>query len=127
MNKERLLQLADHLENGKLGHEVFDFRIYNNAITPECGTTGCAMGECPILWPNHWEWSIIGYPTLSDGENHNSKFSGCAWFDLDRRQYDHLFMPDQQKVLLYGGKLLTKDATRYEVAAGIRAFITKME
>ena len=49
MNRERLLRLADHLDHGKLGHEEFDFKQYNDTTESMCGTAGCAIGECPIL------------------------------------------------------------------------------
>ena len=29
MNKERLLKIADHLEHGQMGHEVFDYSVFN--------------------------------------------------------------------------------------------------
>jgi hypothetical protein len=64
MNKERLLKLADHLENGKLLHNKFDFRYLNGrmfefanltSINP-CGSCGCALGELPAIF-KEWEFS----------------------------------------------------------------------
>lgn len=51
MNKRRLLKLATHLETGKLGHRHFYFGAYNlGAVTAnKCGTSGCAIGELPII------------------------------------------------------------------------------
>ncbi len=63
MNKERLLALADHLERGKLGHEKFDFGCYNNTDSNVCGTAGCGIGECPILFPMIGSGAIRVYQT----------------------------------------------------------------
>jgi hypothetical protein len=58
LHRERLLKLAKHLENGRPGgHEVFDFSIWS--VGPvgygrQCGTSGCALGECPTLFPDQW-------------------------------------------------------------------------
>jgi len=61
MREDRLLILADHLLYGSLGHKVFDFNTYNTYDNPfekplegvprGCGTHGCAIGECPVIWP----------------------------------------------------------------------------
>ena len=58
-NIEKLTTLANHLLHGKLGHEKFDFSNFNFTphkmlISNECGTLGCALGECPIIWPDEW-------------------------------------------------------------------------
>lgn len=53
--KKRLRKLADHLMHGKLGHKRFDFNEYNlpseGFDEKGCGTAGCAIGECPIVFP----------------------------------------------------------------------------
>ena len=54
MNKQNLLRLAAHLENGRPGgHEVFDFRFVHIGEPTEihCGTRGCALGELPAAFP----------------------------------------------------------------------------
>jgi len=62
---KKLQKLADHLRRGKLGHTTFDFSCINDGepaqvtIDPKtltikasgCGTSGCAMGELPIIFP----------------------------------------------------------------------------
>ena len=126
MNRERLLQLADHLENGKLGHKIFDFIKFNDTTESMCGTAGCAIGECPILWPDDWEWSNHGLPMLPP-YYYSAAASAIEWFDIDHPAYKHLFTPYQQNPLMFGGEMLSGDATRYEVAAGIRAFLVKMK
>jgi hypothetical protein len=117
----RLTQLADHLESGKLGHDLFDFNTYHNA--QPCGTSGCAIGECPTLWPRHWEMTIG--PILRDFQKGvcSIEESACWWFGIDEREFRHLFMPYGQEPRLYGGTHCHQDVTRYEVAANIRAFL----
>lgn len=130
MHKERLEKLADHLERGKLFHEVFDFRVINatdgkSDLSGSCGTAGCALGECPGLWPDDWEWDEWGSVGLKDC---GSLFAPeQVFFGLNAYEAGHLFYPMLQEPDFYGGKELSGDATRHEVAANIRAFITKME
>lgn len=120
-NIDRLLQLADHLEHGKLGHKIFDFEHYNvtdgiQLTDGNCGTRGCAIGECPILWPNDWYFSVSGNPVI------NSQIgtfqSGMIWFDIDHLMYSSLFEP---------GDVLGNSATKEEVAANIRGFCARYQ
>ena len=129
MNKERLLKLADHLEHGKLGHKVFDFGVYNlrkdegAPAKGRCGYMGCAIGECPIVWPEHWQFGpapvLWGYRWTLE--------SGIAWFDITADEFSHLFLPHGQYPEDYGGTELGIDATKEQVAANIRAFVAHKE
>lgn len=60
----RLRKLARHLRSGKLGHKEFNFGVWNDASGPRCGTAGCAIGECPILFREDWRFDSIGFPVL---------------------------------------------------------------
>ncbi len=129
--KERLLKLVDHLENGKLGHKKFDFRFWNSSkgcipmYNSECGYMGCAIGECPIAFPNEWIF-LRGIPVLDTRETMYSSYgSGMTFFGLDREEFVHLFKPNEQKVSIYGGKFLNNDATKEQVAQNIRDFVIK--
>lgn len=95
---QRLLQLADHLENGKLGHERFDFSRYNNEPN-KCGTAGCALGECPVLWPEQWKWDGND-PLLRD--KWETDESAHEFFGLDDFECDHLFYPEMQDTESFG-------------------------
>ena len=64
-HKKRLAKLADHLSSGKLGHDVFDYNTWglfessgkqNKQYKVSCKTSGCALGECPTIFPRHWKY-----------------------------------------------------------------------
>lgn len=121
-NIARLQQLADHLLTGKLGHKVFYFNCFNKIIigdlskNPEntCGTHGCAIGECPILWPEYWHFDEVGYPIIK-GEffvfDSIQTFFGLSEFDAE-----YLFTD-------WHNKKLTGNSTKEEVAAQILLYI----
>jgi hypothetical protein len=129
-----LLQLADHLENGKLGHQRFHFGFYNGgptddryADTPElknCGTSGCAIGECPFIFPG-WFFNVHFEPRYE--KYASTVLSATGFFDLDWLQYLHLFINNSHRIEAYGGKLLNAQASRIEVAGNIRTFCRIME
>jgi hypothetical protein len=135
MNKERLLKLAEHLEAGKFGVDgtkKFYFSCYN--LVPRnwekknvCGTAGCAIGECPVVFPDDWMFDNYGDPILSIQPHWSTKGAGMYYFQLTERQYEHLFIPTFQDTEVYGGEDLGDDATPEEVAANILAFIELME
>jgi len=123
-----LRKLANHLLNGKLGHEKFDFNYYNigkkNGVvdSPEnrCGTNGCAIGECPVIWPKKWTWNdfsdpcVRGIPSTTDSIE--------TFFCLTYHQQQHLFIPNNQSPDIYGGLHLDGDATKEQVANNIIQF-----
>jgi hypothetical protein len=125
--KRRLLKLATHLESGKLGHERFKFSAYNSFPKnqdrgPRCGTAGCAIGECPIVWPRRWRFGSGGYPCIV-GCDDQPRWSGTEFFGLDLDEYNHLFVPYNQNPCQFGGRELGLNATRGQVAKGIREFV----
>lgn len=120
---QRLVQLAEHLEHGRLGHEKFDFSTYNDTNENACGTAGCALGECPILFPSEWHFYNYGTPLLIDGQLCYCTESAIRFFDISRREAQHLFYPIGQDCDSLGGNQLDYDATKEEVAQNIRAFV----
>lgn len=128
MNKRRLLKLANHLLKGELGHEDFYFGAYNSGEYGEkgCGTRGCAIGECPIIFPRDWvfakEYNVYS-PVLKSVAKDIMAISqpeirsGMEWFDLTRREYDSLFLP------IEGGGKLSTNASREAVANSIIDFV----
>lgn len=128
MNTKRLLKLADHLESGKLGHKRFNFAQLNDTNEPKCGSAGCALGECPIVFPEHWQWRTGGIPGLRRGRDTWNTFAGAmAFFRVSQSAVYHLFSPRDQRPLDFGGISLSDKATRKQVAANIRSFVDKMK
>lgn len=134
MRKDRLLLLADHLESGKLGHDAFYFGDYHvpdvsmchelKALGITCGSVGCALGECPTIFPNDWSFDNEGYPTFGILPRRSG---ACAYFGIDLDEVDHLFMPGQQRCESYGGQYLQTLSTKEQVASNIRAFVASKE
>jgi hypothetical protein len=106
----RLTYLADQLETAEqllVGEFNFDI-IYEKNL---CGSTGCALGEAALIWPEIFRDSRSYYST------------SVVWFGLRSNEIFHLFFPYEQIPSLFGGKTLGCGATRYDVAANIRAFL----
>lgn len=136
MNIERLKKLADHLRNGKLGHAKFDFSTLNGHVvntTTGCGTNGCAIGECPILFPEEWEfrkeetftsayWPRLIRPMHGNADGSKSFRDAEAFFGLTQAESNLLFIPADTEQELQNGQL-SEDATRYDVAEQIEKFI----
>ena len=126
MHSARLTRLANHLEsNEELGVQNFDFGLFfTQTSVRHCGTAGCALGECLYLWPGEWSLrnGTLGHWVLCDGKNDPTE-SARSFFGLTEFECDHLFFPDEQRPEKFGGVKLTMDATRYQVAANIRAFL----
>jgi len=124
--QNRLKKLADHLMTGKLGHEKFNFELLNvdsnNKDLPyKCGTSGCALGECPIIFRS-WEFEKTGFPVLKN-RFFTVQTSANIFFGVDDDESNHLFYPSIQTIENYGGKKLYGNATRKQVARNIYAFI----
>lgn len=128
-----LLRLADHLEHGKLGHKVFDFSMFNSAEHGKhntCGTAGCAIGECPILFPDSWEF-VLYTPQLRHKHSHVYAFEAAEiFFGLTSDESSELFAGHERDIDLtndakspWNDKLLYSDAPKEQVAAGIRSFV----
>lgn len=128
---KRLLKIAKHLRSGKLAHKKFNFATYNTTYwgeTPNplyskrgCGTSGCAIGELPAIWPNSFKWKEFG--VLSTRKNVGTKEDASRFLGLTSRQYDFLFVPRDSDVCItdYNTRLDSK-ATAEQVAAHIEKF-----
>lgn len=115
----RLVQLADHLKYGKTSHKVFDFTRWHSL----CGTLGCAIGECPTVFPGEWEFANNS-PVLKgtvDTEVSIRKFFNFSVED----DYPPLFAPGGRTGDTGYGKTcyLPDEATREEVADNILAYV----
>ena len=132
--RKRLLKLAEHLEKGKLAHKKFDFSAYNvekHDYVPavrKCGYAGCAIGECPAIFPRQWTWGYTE-PHLRNynGALESALESAIRFFGLNMSEAAHLFIPEEQTTYYYGGRFLTERARRGSVARNIRAFVAIKE
>jgi hypothetical protein len=130
--KERLLKLAEHLEHGQLEHVMFYFGSWNanqslkSLSTNGCGYAGCAIGECPIAFPDSWKW-LHGKPTLKENEDSLPERDAATFFGLNHIEFGHLFIPDDQSPERYGGIELSNSATKEQVASNIRIFVNSVE
>lgn len=142
--KDRLLKLATHLESGELTHLKFDFNeIHKGFIIGACceeinlkelvgkylpknicGTSGCAMGEIPAVWPKFWKWNGDGIQAI-DGVTTVTEFFGLSDSLSEYDEEDFLFYPDRGTSPW--GTEFDVNTTKEEVAAGIRAFVKYKE
>ncbi len=141
---DRLTKLAEHLESGELYHDKFDFNQWHCDASSSngCGSCGCAIGECPGLFPEDWCFSrrVNGIefrngefgrlkPRLRKFEYLNSDTLADAekFFSLSLSESRHLFAPFAQNCVLFGGSPLNNMSTRYDVAKNLRIFINQMQ
>ncbi len=129
---DRLEILANHLLTGKLGHDNFYLGTYNDGTIKEdgCGTSGCAIGECPIVFPEYWHFKRVrffaGEPSLI--RNSNDVVSDSReFFNINTDEFCHLFIAQYQKPLLYGGRALIITSRRSTVGKNILEFIDEMK
>lgn len=127
MKRARLLKLADHLEHGTLMHRVFDFGVVNafyatskgkhpKRNSPEgCGTAGCALGECPAVWPRRWRFGKLELEPIMEPFN-DTWVSARKFFEISDMEARFLFMPGVDSGL-------PETATKQEVARHIRRFV----
>lgn len=138
--RARLLKLATHLREGNLGHKKFDFSTFNDIGENEskfakngCGTLGCAIGECPIVFPKLWHFRArvgssgsIRQPRLKADHSNDETFFPSAkdagvFFGLDYDSTKGLFFPSNYRP--WNDTRLGEKATRKQVAASIRQFV----
>jgi len=121
MNTDKLFELADHLESGNLGHKHFHLTTFHTEDEngdPDCG---CALGECPFVWPDDWYFNMDNKPVKYP---YDIAFqSAIKWFDINASQYDHLFEVNKQMISRYGGKELNMYSGPMDVAYNIRCLI----
>lgn len=138
MNKARLLKLAKHLKSGKLGHKNFDFSCFNeddsgNSPVHKCGTNGCAIGECPILFPRSWYFDDTGFPKLKNEEHFMSLSCAAQFFGISYTDAQYLFIPHECSIFPYVKTTIGKrkplggTATKTQVADNIIKYVEAVE
>jgi len=126
LHLKRLEKLANHLLHGKLGHKIFNFAWFNLCDSSDqykkngCGTAGCALGECPIIFKG-WVFGVGKDPIFKG--HFNPDGSARAFFNITQQEANHLFHPILQNPLLYGGGNLNRYATKEQVASNMLIFI----
>ena len=136
MEKDRLLKLAEHLENGRPGgHVEFYFGDWHRPLPPDeratpqepthCGTLGCAVGECPVLWPEEWAF-IDGYPRLRSVLGISSVIgSAASFFGINIEDTVCLFTPGEYRWWWepITASVLRSTASAEDVAESIRMYV----
>lgn len=119
----RLKKLSAHLKRDKLGLDEFAFDVFRTMTS--CGTAGCAVGECPFVFPGDWKFDkdCFSSPRVRGVRSTHPFDSAKKFFRLNTDECLHLFSPFCQLPESYGGKQLDTHATPCEVAANIDAFI----
>lgn len=133
--KNRLLKLANFLESIPpqqfnlsviVEAEVLDKVPSKKTIKQKtCGTAGCAIGYCPVVFRNV-KYEKCDYLDYLDGdivvkfpncEVYDTNFEGAEqFFGISAKQAEYLFMPDAYHPSKRGPK---------SVAARIRAFVNR--
>jgi len=133
----RLRRLAKHLRSEHRVHKEFSFSSLAIGEIKKgnyCGSSGCAVGELPAVWPKEWSWKqnncyrddMFGVVHKSQNEIEDTDSSVIAdFFSITIRQVQHLFYPYLQDIKRFGGWELGSGATAWQVAANIDAFIEK--
>ena len=124
MKVQRLLKLASFL--GKIHPSKFNYYTWvggqenpiemakNPRIKERCGTTACAIGWCPAIWPEAWSWASNAMPVLTKNIR---KLYFCPvdqaanWFNISKE--DTLFLFTEQR----------DNVTAREMATLIRKFV----
>lgn len=118
IHADRLLKLADHLDRGQLFHDQFNYWVVS--IQNSCGSNGCAMGECPVIWPEHFDyyWTnnsfTEAYPQLRKTGDIGSTAME-QFFSISETEAKYLFFGK--------GWSCSSNPTKEEVAAHIRSFV----
>lgn len=138
---ERLEKLLAHARAGcPGGHKEFNLQYFNyreTAVlgciidkTAACGTVGCLAGECPVLWPEAWEWpeeynGVRLKDELSWGNIEENSLR--RWFGLTWDETKSIFWPGKSACLFDDGwqstELKNSGATLQEVADNLESFI----
>lgn len=107
---DRLRTLAAHLRNPKTFNDTHKFNYAQYATRKDCGTTACACGELPSIWPDEWELTYLRhcdgqFVPHRIGRHHDfaevivgiTQAHVCEWFGIDEEMFDHLFVPQEQR------------------------------
>lgn len=79
LGDQRLLQLAKHLASHKRGLQQFNFRVVCQLT--RCGSSGCAIGEMPAVWPGQWTYvhHNLQSPCIKDFQDVAGRLEAAAF------------------------------------------------
>lgn len=133
MNKERLLKLAEFLD--ELPPAKFDFCYVIGAWdhATQCGSVCCAMGWTPRVFPELVQWRRCPEQwythenawTISSGGSIGYGYVAEKIFEISLAEAEDLFSPTNRLPWLPEG--VPDDAAPSEVADSIRRFIAWKE
>lgn len=135
LHAQRLMKLANFLLT--VPDEMFGFAtIVKGQKTPrkemDCGSTACALGWCPVLWPKLVRYqpasglsSYDVHPRKEQPMAHMSYFNGSAklLFGLSNAEAIALFVAGHQYE--FGLTPLTHGATPRQVANNIARYVQR--
>lgn len=135
MNKQRLRKLAEGIidpNNYKDGY-TFDYKWYIKYPTRihPCGTSACAIGMCPIIFPDLWFYKSFVANTIVYVKGYETTgYSIMSFFEIDIDTSNFLFIPDSsyederpKEEEFQGYEFLGGDATSQQVSDRILKFI----
>ena len=118
--KERLLALAAFLE--ALNPSQFNFGAWVTKSKNGCGTVCCAIGWCPVVFPDHFRWgSEEEVLVKTPGGNWTGVGSADRFFEITKSEFRHLFVPMCQT----SGRGLSGKARPKTIAAHIQKFVNR--
>lgn len=124
-HKNRLLKLADFLDN--LPRKKFFFGDVVNEFDEKnhCGSVCCAVGWCPTVFPRHWKWTGDTFDDYYVGLKESTTFwdeDAAEFFGIDINEACGLFYPGSTRPWARN-TMLADEATPKQVAKSIRQFV----
>ena len=122
MQVDRLLKLVAHLKAGRPGgHAQFDFGSWHVGVPADghCGTLGCALGECPVVFPEDWDFTD-GQPCYKGEAFH--VHAAERFFEIPYWDAYAMFLPEEPRWWA-SGQELSEEAAALEVAESIEQYV----
>jgi hypothetical protein len=137
VGKRRLLKLADHLEKGpkkaKWAHKKFNYAFFDSEDGEmnskyHCGTAGCAIGECPAVFPRYWKFQADQFGgflnIILNNDFSRYEFQAAQeFFKINEGEAEYLFNPGGAWWAERYKNHLSNNATAKQVAKHIRKFV----
>lgn len=103
LQRKRFEKLIKHLEVGELGVDKFDYSALY--LETNCGTCGCALGECPTVFPEQWELGPLNGtrrdPTLQQNGT-ITEHDAAKFFGLISQEVEAVFFGNSLYTSIHG-------------------------